>query len=80
MKIGKLIAASAALTLAATPAMAAQNQAASLSVSKSVRAGAVTKGKSKLAGGVGIFGLIILAGIIAIPVIDVVKDDNSDSN
>jgi len=80
MKIRTMIAAAAALMMTAAPAMAAANPAASLSVSKSVRAGTATKGKSKIAGGAGIFAVILLAGIVAIPVIDAVKDDNSDSN
>ena len=69
----------AALTLMASPALAA-NPAASLSVAKS-RAATATSKNNELAGA-GIFGAIILAGIAAIGVIAIVNDseDDSDSN
>jgi hypothetical protein len=72
------LAGAAALTLMASPALAA-NPAASLSVAKS-RAATASSNKSELAGG-GIFAAVILAGIAAIGVIAIVNDsDDSDSN
>ena len=72
------LAGAAALTLMASPALAA-NPASSLSVAKS-RAATASSNKSELAGG-GIFAAIILAGIAAIGVIAIVNDsDDSDSN
>ncbi|MEH3158461.1 MAG: hypothetical protein PGN08_05705 [Sphingomonas taxi] len=69
-----------AAPIAATPAFAAQaNPAASLSVAKSVRASAPTGKKSNLAGG-GLLAALIAAGVVAIGVVAVVNDDNSDSN
>ncbi|MES3151167.1 hypothetical protein [Sphingomonas faeni] len=46
----------------------------------SVRAGSVTTDKSELAGGGGIFAILIAAGVAAIGIVAIVKDDNSDSN
>jgi hypothetical protein len=55
------------------------NPASSLSVSKA-RVGTATSKKSELAGG-GILAALIGAGVVAIGVIAIVKDDdNSDSN
>ena len=74
-----VIGAVAALSMVAMPTMAsaASNPAASLSLSKSVRSGAPTAGKSKLGGGgAGIFAILIVAGIVAIGVIAATKDDN----
>lgn len=71
-----------ALTTAsiATPALAAPvNPAASLSVAKSVRASAPSNQKSKLAGG-GLLAAIIAASVVAIGVVAIVDDGNSDSN
>lgn len=72
----------AALSMAAMPAVASaqSNPAASLSVSKSVRSGTTTSGKSKLgAGGGGIFAILILAGVVAIGVVAATKDDKPSS-
>lgn len=80
MKLAKYMAAVAALSLAAAPAVAAPaNPAASLSVAKSVRAGTAAKGKDKLAGG-GIVVAVIAAVAVVAGVIIVASDDNSDSN
>jgi hypothetical protein len=84
MKSKNLLAALAATSLVAAPAVAQAaptNPAASLSVAKSVRASA-SAGKDRLAGGGGIFAAIIAAGIAAIGVIAIVNssDDDSDSN
>ncbi|MGP7796480.1 hypothetical protein [Sphingomonas sp. CLY1604] len=69
-----------AAPIAATPAFAAPtNPAASLSVAKSVRASAPTDGKSKLAGG-GLLAALIAAGVVAIGVVAIVNDGDSDSN
>lgn len=76
------IAAATALVVApvAASAQPVANPAASLSVAKSVRAGAQTKRGSNLFGG-GIFAAVILAGVIAIGVIAIVNDsEDSDSN
>jgi hypothetical protein len=79
--IKNLLGAAAALSLAAVPTMAsaATNPAQSLSISKSARSAAPTKGESKLAGGGAIFALLIVAGIVAIGVVAATKDDNVDT-
>jgi len=81
MRFKTMMAAAAAVTMTASPVMAAAtNPAASLSVAKSVRASAPAGKKSELAGG-GIFGILIAAGIVAIGVVAIVNDDDdSDSN
>jgi hypothetical protein len=78
--VSKFLTAIAATTLAAAPvaANAAQN-ASALSVAKSVRATAPTKGGQKLAGG-GIVFALLAAAIVAGGVIIAVDDNNSDSN
>ena len=65
------------MSMATVPAMAsaAANPAASLSVSNTARAGAVTANKNKAAGGGAIFAVAIVAGIVAIGVIAATKDD-----
>ena len=75
-----ILAGAAALSLIATPALAAtSNPASSLSVAQS-RAATPSAKKSELAGA-GIFAAIIAAGIAAIGVIAIVNDDDdSDSN
>ncbi|WP_375250492.1 hypothetical protein [Sphingomonas sp.] len=79
-----ILAGAAALSLIATPTIAAaapasSNPAASLSVSNA-RAATATSKKSQLAGA-GFFAAAILAGIAAIGVIAIVNDsDDSDSN
>lgn len=76
----KFLSAVAATALVAAPVAAAPvNPAASLSVSKSVRASAPTVKSNKLAGG-GILAAIIAAGVVAIGVVAIVKDDDADSN
>lgn len=67
----------AAIGLVAAPVAAAPS-ASKLSVSSSVRAGS-PEGDEALNGGSGaiIAGLLVL-GIIAIPVIDAIQDDNND--
>lgn len=62
-----------------TTSVAASAAPASLSVANA-RVGSATSGKNELAGGGGIFALLIVAGVAAIGVIAIVKDDNSDSN
>lgn len=80
MKLTSLIAAAAVVTLAGSPALAAPNAAASLSVAKSVRAAAPGKGKSRLAAPGAIVGLVLAAAVVAGGVIIAVDDDDSDSN
>ena len=78
----KLIGSAMALSMIATPVVAAaapENPAAKLSVGKA-RAGTPSAKSNKLGGG-GILAAVLLAGIVAIPVIDIVRsDDDSDSN
>ncbi|MES3083291.1 hypothetical protein [Sphingomonas faeni] len=62
-----------------TTSVAASAAPAALSVSNA-RVGSATTSKSELAGGGGIFAILIAAGVAAIGVIAIVKDDNSDSN
>ena len=82
MKRKLAIGVGAALALSAfgaAPAMAAQvNPAASLSVAKA-RVGGSTAKNNKLAGG-GLLAALIAAGVVAIGVVAIVNDDNSDSN
>ncbi|WNO54709.1 hypothetical protein [Stakelama saccharophila] len=81
---GKFFAAAAALSVVAAPAMAAPAQSASarsassVAVSQHVRASSDVKKSSKLASGALIPAVVLGAGILAIPVIDAVKDDNED--
>lgn len=76
-----LIAGISALTLSASPALAAAaNPASSLSVSSSVRAAAPAKRTSKLAGPGAIVGLVLAAAVVAGGIYLVVDDDDSDSN
>jgi len=72
----------AALAMIAAPVAASAapvNPAASLSVAKSVRASAPSAKKSELAGG-GLLAALIVAGVVAIGVVAVVQDGDSDSN
>ncbi|BCA63831.1 hypothetical protein HMP09_3065 [Sphingomonas sp. HMP9] len=62
-----------------TTSVAASAAPASLSVANA-RTGSTTADKSKLAGGGGIFAILIAAGVAAIGIVAIVKDDNSDSN
>jgi hypothetical protein len=81
MRFGKFIMAASAATMAIAPAMAAPvNPAASLSVSKSVRAGSASAKKNELAGGGIIVALIAAAAVIAGIVIVADSDDDADSN
>lgn len=76
----------AALAMTASPIIAAPafaaptNPAAQLSVAKSVRSGTPASHKNALAGGGGILAILIVAGVVAIGVIAVTKDDDADSN
>ncbi|HXH14976.1 MAG TPA: hypothetical protein VNJ10_02465 [Sphingomonas sp.] len=62
-----------------TTSVAASAAPASLSVANA-RVGSATAGKNELAGGGGIFAILIAAGVAAIGIVAIVKDDNSDSN
>ncbi|MFS0774069.1 hypothetical protein [Sphingomonas sp. 1P08PE] len=73
--------AAAVATMTVAPAMAAPaNPAASLSVSKSARAGSVSAKKNELAGGGLIVALIAAAAVVAGVVIVADSDDDADSN
>ncbi|QDZ09054.1 hypothetical protein FPZ24_05305 [Sphingomonas panacisoli] len=70
MRLGKLAAAVAAISMTAAPALAAPvNPAASLSVSKSVRASAPAKGTNKFGGAGAVVAVVavlaIVGGIVA---------------
>ncbi len=81
MRLGNYIMAAAAATMAVAPAMAAPvNPAASLSVSKSVRAGSTSAKKNELAGGGIIIALIAAAAVVAGIVVVASNDSNADSN
>lgn len=79
MRLTNLLAAAAATSLIAVPAMA--KDASSLSVAKAVNAKAATSAKksNKLAGDsvvIGVVGLAMAAGVV----LAVTDDDDSDSN
>jgi hypothetical protein len=77
----KMFATAAVASLSISPALAATNPAANLSVAKVARTSAPTAKSSELNGGFGFVGLAILAGIVAIGVIAIVNgNDDSDSN
>lgn len=76
---GSALAVAMLSTTVAASAAPVANSASSLSLSNA-RVGTATTGKNKLAGGAGIFALLIAAGVAAIGVVAIVKDDNSDSN
>ena len=79
MRFAKYLGAIAALSMATAPAMAAPaNPAASLSVAKSVRASAPTKGSSKLHGA-GIF-LAAAAVVGVIVAVVLIADDNKSKS
>ncbi len=78
MKLKALIGGALAAAMMTT-SVAASAAPASLSVANA-RVGSASADKSKLAGGGGIFALLIVAGVAAIGVIAIVKDDDSDSN
>ena len=85
MNIKSLTMATAGLAMIAAPVAASAapaNSASSLSLSKSVRAGTATKGKSNLAEGASVIPLVIGAAVIAGVAYLVIdhEDDNSDSN
>ncbi|SFO04873.1 hypothetical protein [Sphingomonas sp. OK281] len=61
-------------------AMMTTSVAATAAPVSAVRAGSVTTDKNELAGGAGIFAILIAAGVAAIGIVAIVKDDNSDSN
>ncbi|MBN8816722.1 MAG: hypothetical protein J0J06_14900 [Sphingomonas sp.] len=65
MRLGKFAAAVAAVTMAAAPALAAPaNPAASLSVSKSVRASAPAKNSNKFGGTGAVVAVIAVLAVI----------------
>ncbi len=80
MRMKTIMMAAVATAMTASPVLAQANPAASLSVAKASRSTGSGEKSNKLAGA-GLIGAILAAGIIAIPVIQIVKDsDNSDSN
>ena len=77
MRLGKYLMAAAAATMAVAPAVAAPvNPAASLSVTKSARAGSATAKNSDLLGG-GIFVAVIAAAAVILGIIIVANEDDS---
>jgi hypothetical protein len=74
--LGRTAAAIAALSLAATPAMAAQGSASKLSLRASTQSG----DEENLVGGAPIIAIIGLAAIVAGGVIIATDDDDPDSN
>ena len=81
LRLGKYLLTAAAATMAVAPAVAAPaNSAASLSVSKSVRAGSVSAKKNNVAGGGIIVAVLAAAAVVAGIVIVADNDDDSDSN
>lgn len=79
MRIGTFLTSMTALSLVATPALAANNPASSLSVSKSVRVGTPASRGSHLAGGTIIPVVLALAIIAGGVIIAVDSDDKPDS-
>lgn len=83
MKMTKMIAAFAAASMIAAPALAAPaNPASTLSVAKSVRASTPTKGASKLADGPTTITALLFGGLAVTGIIVAIanSDDDSDSN
>jgi SNF family Na+-dependent transporter len=78
MRFGKILLAAAAVSMAATPALA--NPASSLSVSNSVRTGSSAGKKSELAGGGIIIAVLAVAAVVAGIVIIADDNDKADSN
>jgi len=81
MKLKNLAGSAIAVAMMSTSVAAVAapaNPAASLSISKA-RVGTATSGKNKAAGG-GLIAALIGAGVVAIGVVAIVKEDNSDRN
>lgn len=77
MRLGKYLMAAAAATMAVAPAVAAPvNPAASLSVTKSARAGSPTAKNSDLLGG-GAFVAIAAAIAVILGIVVVANEDDS---
>jgi hypothetical protein len=80
MRFGKSLLAAAAISMAATPALAAPaNVAASLSVAQSARVGSATSQKNELAGGGIVIAVLAVAAVIAGIVIIADDNDSPDS-
>ena len=79
MRIGTFFTSMAALSLVATPAFAADNPAAALSVSKSVRVGAPSGRGSHLAGG-NIIPIVLALAIIGAGIAVAVKGDDKPAS
>ncbi len=76
-----IVAALAASSMVAAPALAAPtNAASSLSVAKARASALTAKGEKLGEGGGAIFGIAIAAGVAAIAIIAAVQNDDSDSN
>lgn len=80
MRLGKYLMAAAAATMAVAPAMAAPaNPAASLSVSKSVRAGSTSADSNDLLGG-GVLVAVLAAVVVIVGIVAVASEkDTPDS-
>lgn len=75
-----LIAATAALSLTATPVLAAAPAAAKLSLAGSPRAAKATGKSEKLEGRGAIIAAVLAAGVVVGGIIAISNDDDSDSN
>ena len=79
MKFKTMMAAAAAITMTASPVLAASAAPATkLSVSNA-RVGTPSTSKNALGGGgAGLYALAILAGVAAIIIVDATRNDNDD--
>ena len=78
MKLPKYLAAAAMLSMAAAPAVAATNPAATLSVAHAARAGTPATKQSNLLG-IGIFSALIAVALVAAAIV-VIADDNKSKS
>ena len=79
--LGKYLAACAAVTLAASPALAAPvKSATSLSVSKGVRTGSHSAGKNELGGSGGYIVAIVAAAAVIAGIIIVANNDDTPNS
>lgn len=75
-----LIAAATAMSLTATPVLAAAPAASSLSLAQSPRAAKATGKSEKLAGSGAIIAGVLALGVVAGGIVAVTNDGDSDSN
>lgn len=77
MRFKAIVTAATALSMTATPALAAASPAASLSVARAVRAHAPTDKASQFTFGTDFFLILIGLGIVAGTILVISDDDNS---